>query len=121
MPQPTLLSAKEAINMLLPGGKWGVATALSIAGTTEGILQCPESYRSVELYGNADFYVNFNIASATGGIATANDLIMPSSQRHSVILPYDIGVSTTGDNPGVVLHVQQVGTVAGKTVRVVLR
>jgi len=111
-------SATEALNILTPGGKWAVKSALNVAGGAQANLVIPTGYRSITLHPQHDTYVNFDLGNTTA-INTANDLILPGGSLYTFPLPYDIGEQGSGNS--VAVHVKQVGTSDPSTVRVVLR
>ncbi len=116
MPNQILLSEKEAVNLLLPGGKWGVFNRFDISGGAESYAVIPQGYRHVKIYSDADCYLRFDV-TAGSTVSTANDVILPAQQVHDLTIPYDIGQQAS--DKSVVIHLRQVGTASNKYARVI--
>ena len=120
MPNRNLLSLKEAANLLLPGGKWDQQTALNISSGAEANVLCGTGHRTALLYSDVDFYLLFDTVNGAASISASNSLIIPAARCPLALeIPYDIG--QTDETHGPSLHVKQVGAIASKYVRVVLR
>lgn len=118
MPRRILVSEKEALNFLLPGGGWNVQSAMDIAGANERKKILETGYNEVVINTNAAAYYRFDTVT-TDSISTVNDLILMPNEEHRIPIPYDIGEQGTGSS-GVVLHVLATATGAGQSCRVVL-
>lgn len=113
----SFLAVHEALNRLVPGGRWDVQAALDVASGAQANLILGLGYRGIIIYPDHKIYALFDTSAETG-INTANDLILEGAKYHSFVLPYDIGQQSV--IKGVVLHVKQVGTSYPSTVRVIL-